>query len=206
MRLILWFIGISAIVLVTWLIWGGSWEQSFTLQGSVAWLEKAGPWGWAAGIGLLAADLVLPVPGTVVMSALGYVYGVAIGGLVASVGCITAGVLGYGVGRLIGEKAARRWLGEMDFEKGKLLFARGGGWMVAVSRSLPILPEAISCTAGLVRMPFGRFLVSLICGSLPVGYLFAWIGVAGRETPGWALVFSLLAPAVLWLAAKKWLQ
>ena len=206
MRLILWFIGISAIVLATWLIWGGSWEESFTLQCSVAWLSKAGPWGWAAGIGLLAADLVLPVPGTVVMSALGYVYGVAIGGLVASVGSITAGLLGYGVGRFIGEKAARKWLGDTDFEKGRLLFARGGGWMVAVSRSLPILPEAISCTAGLVRMPFGRFLVSLICGSLPVGYLFAWIGVAGRETPGWALVFSLLAPAVLWLAAKKWLQ
>jgi membrane protein DedA with SNARE-associated domain len=97
-------------------------------------------------------------------------------------------------------------LGDLDFERGKLLFARGGGWMIALSRSLPILPETISCTAGLVRMPFGRFMTALTCGSLPVGYLFAWIGVAGRETPGWALVFSLLAPGLLWLAAKKWLQ
>jgi uncharacterized membrane protein YdjX (TVP38/TMEM64 family) len=206
MRLILWFIALSSIVLVTWLLWGGAWEESFSLAGSVAWLERAGPWAWAAGIGLLAADLVLPVPGTVVMSALGYVYGVALGGLVATVGSITAGMCGYGVGRLIGEKAARRWLGDIDFEKGKLLFARGGGWMIALSRSLPILPEAISCTAGLVRMPFGRFMTSLTCGSLPVGYLFAWIGVAGRETPGWALAFSLLAPSLLWLVAKKWLQ
>ena len=179
MRLLLWFIGLSALVLATWLIWGGSLEESFSLEGSVAWLGQAGPWAWAAGIGLLAADLVLPVPGTVVMSALGYVYGVLLGGLVATVGSITAGMFGYGVGRLIGEKAARRWLGDLDFEKGKLLFARGGGWMIALSRSLPILPEAISCTAGLVRMPFRRFMASLTCGSLPVGYLFAWIGVAG---------------------------
>ena len=78
--------------------------------------------------------------------------------------------------------------------------------MIALSRSLPILPEAISCTAGLVRMPFGRFMASLTCGSLPVGYLFAWIGVAGRDAPGWAFGFSLLAPAVLWLTARKWLQ
>jgi uncharacterized membrane protein YdjX (TVP38/TMEM64 family) len=206
MRLLLWFISVSVVILCSWLLWGGSLEKSFSLAGSVAWLERAGPWAWAAGIGLLAADLVLPVPGTVVMSALGYVYGVVIGGLVATVGSIIAGLFGYGVGRLIGEKAARRWLGDLDFEKGKLLFAKGGGWMIALSRSLPILPEAISCTAGLVRMPFGRFMAALTCGSLPVGYLFAWIGVAGRETPGWALVFSLLAPALLWLAAKKWLQ
>ena len=115
MRLVVWFIAISAVILVSWLLWGGSLEKSFSLEGSVAWLAKAGPWGWAAGIGLLTADLVLPVPGTVVMSALGYVYGVAIGGLVATVGLITGGVCGYGVGRLIGEKAARRWLGDLDF-------------------------------------------------------------------------------------------
>ena len=206
MRLVIWFIAISAAILGTWLLWGGSLEESFSLDRSIAWLAKAGPWAWAAGIGLLAADLVLPVPGTVVMSALGYVYGVVIGGLVATVGSIIAGLCGYGVGRLIGDKAARRWLGDLDFEKGKLLFARGGGWMIALSRSLPILPEAISCTAGLVRMPFGRFLAALTCGSLPVGYLFAWIGVAGRDAPGWALAFSLLAPALLWLVAKKLIQ
>jgi len=203
MRLVLWFIGLSVVVLVTWLLWGGSWEESFSFQGSIAWLERAGPWAWAAGIGLLAADLLLPVPGTVVMSALGYVYGVAMGGLVAAAGSMAAGLLGYGMGRLIGERAARRLLGDLDFERGKLLFARGGEWMVALSRALPILPEAISCTAGLVRMPFGRFLVSLACGSLPVGFLFAWIGAAGREAPGWALAFSLLVPALLWLAAKR---
>lgn len=203
MRLLLWFIAISAIILVIWLLWGGSWEESFSLQGSVAWLEKAGPWAWVAGIGLLAADLLLPVPGTVVMSALGYVYGIALGGLVAAAGSMIAGLCGYGACRLIGEGAARRLLGERDFEKGKLLFARGGGWMVVLSRALPILPEAISCTAGLVRMPFRRFIVALACGSLPVGFLYAWIGAAGRDAPGWALAFSLLVPALLWLAAKK---
>jgi uncharacterized membrane protein YdjX (TVP38/TMEM64 family) len=205
MRLVIWFVVLSSAVLATWLLWGGSWEESFSLSGAVAWLEKAGPWAWAAGIGLLAADLLLPVPGTVVMSALGYVYGVALGGLIAAAGSMTAGLLGYVVGRLIGERAARKLLGDLDFEKGKLLFARGG-WMVALSRALPILPEAVSCTAGLVRMPFGRFVGSLACGSVPVGFLYAWIGAAGRGAPGWTLAFSLLVPALLWLVARKLLQ
>ncbi|WP_193214291.1 TVP38/TMEM64 family protein [Luteolibacter marinus] len=202
MRLLAWFVAVSALVLGVWLIWGASWEARFTLAGSVAWIEGAGPWAWAAGIGLLAVDLLLPVPGTVVMSALGYIYGTVLGGAVAAAGSIVAGLCGYGLGRLIGEKAARKLLGDHDFERGKLLFARGGGWMVALSRALPILPEALSCTAGLVRMPFGRFLVALACGSLPVGFLFAWIGAAGREAPGWAMVFSLVVPGVLWWLAR----
>ena len=204
MRLLLWFLFLSGLVLGIFLLWGGAWEERFTLQGAVGWLESAGPWAWAAGIGLMASARVLPVRGTVVMSALGYVYGVLLGGLAAAAGAMVAGLCGYGVGRLIGEKAARKLLGDLDFEKGKLLFAKGGGWMVALSRALPILPEALSCTAGLVRMPFGRFVVSLACGSLPVGFLFAWIGAAGREAPGWAIAFSLLVPAVLWAAARRW--
>lgn len=204
MRLLAWFLALAALVLATWLLWGGAWEERLTMDGAVAWLEAAGPWAWAAGIGLLASDLVLPVPGTVVMSALGYVHGPLAGGLAAAAGSMLAGLGGYGIGRLVGERAARRLLGAVDYEKGRLLFARGGAWMVALSRALPILPEALACTAGLVRMPFARFLGALACGSLPVGFLFAWIGAAGRDAPGWALAFSLLVPALLWTAARRW--
>lgn len=203
MRLVLWFVVLGGLVLGAWMIWGDSWEGSFTLAGSVKWLESAGPWAWAAGIALLVGDLFLPVPGTVVISALGYVYGVLVGGLLASVGLILSGIAGYGLGRMFGEKFARRWLGDSDFEKGKRLFSNGGGWVVAMSKALPILPEVVACTAGLVRMPFGRFMAALVCGSLPMGYIFAAIGQAGREAPGWAFALSLLLPALLWIVAAK---
>ena len=67
--------------------------------------------------------------------------------------------------------------------------ANGGGWVVALSRALPILPEVISCTAGLVRMPFRKFTVALACGSAPMGFLFAAIGRAvGDHVAGAARV------------------
>ncbi len=202
MRLILWFLILAVIFLGIWGIWGSGWEEEFTLAGSVQWLQKSGPWAWAAGIFLLMGDLILPVPGTVVISALGYIYGTVIGGLIAAIGLMLAGLLGYGVGRLFGERFARRWLGEKDYERGKLLFEKGGGWVVALSRALPILPEVISCTAGFVRMPFKRFVISLACGSFPMGFLFAAIGQAGHESPGLLLALSLLLPALLWWFTK----
>jgi uncharacterized membrane protein YdjX (TVP38/TMEM64 family) len=203
MRLALWFLGLAILVLGTWAIWGAGWDERFTLAGSVAWLESAGPWAWAAGIALLVGDLALPVPGTVVISALGYIYGTFVGGLVAATGLMLAGMAGYCVGWCCGERFARRWLGERDYEKGSRLFANGGGWVVALSRALPILPEVISCTAGLVRMPFRRFSVALACGSVPMGFLFAAIGRAGHEAPGWAFGLSLLVPGLLWLVAGR---
>jgi uncharacterized membrane protein YdjX (TVP38/TMEM64 family) len=206
MRLALWFLGLAALVLGTWWIWGGRMDAQFTLAGSVEWLESTGPWAWVAGIALLAGDLFLPVPGTVVISALGLIYGVLTGGAVAAVGLMTAGLCGYGLGRLCGERFARRWLGDRDFDKGTKLFTTGGGWVVALSRALPILPEVISCTAGLVRMPFKRFVVSLACGSVPMGFLFAAIGRAGQETPGWAFGLSLAVPALLWWVAGRILR
>lgn len=203
MRLVSWFVSLGSLVLLIWGVWGGHWAEQFTLTGSVRWLENTGRWAWLAGISLLVGDLVLPVPGTVVISALGYVYGVFLGGFLATLGLVSAGLLGYGIGRMCGERRARRWLGENDYMRGQRLFSKGGGWAVALSRALPILPEVISCTAGLVGMPVRRFVAALICGSLPMGFLFAAIGSAGKEAPGWALALSLVLPAVLWWLASR---
>jgi hypothetical protein len=52
-------------------------------------------------------------------------------------------------------------------------------------------------------MPFHRFFPSLACGSVPVGFLFAWIGAVGRATPAWAIAFSIGVPALLWLFARR---
>jgi uncharacterized membrane protein YdjX (TVP38/TMEM64 family) len=62
---------------------------------AVSMLRQYEGWAWALGIVLLWADLVLPVPQTAVIAALGIIYGAAFGGLVGSVGLITGGLLGY---------------------------------------------------------------------------------------------------------------
>ncbi|MEP2776224.1 MAG: VTT domain-containing protein, partial [Luteolibacter sp.] len=187
--------------LLGWWWFGQGLEEAWDVERVAAAMEGARGWAWAVGILLLVADLLLPVPGTVVMSALGAVYGVWLGGMIAAGGSLLAGVLGYGLGRFFEEATVRKWLGDRDFEKGRKLFSRSGGWVVAVSRALPILPEVLSCMAGLVRMPFGRFCLALACGSVPMGLLFAWIGATGIDKPAWGMGLSVGVPAVLWLMA-----
>lgn len=198
MRLIFLMIGLAVFFLLGWGLFGEGLEEAWNVESLAQRFEEAKSWAWLLGILLLLADLLLPIPGTVVMSALGAVYGFWIGGLLSVIGSMLAGMLGYGVGRFFDEEFAKRWLGEKDFEKGRSLFERSGAWVVAMSRALPILPEVLSCMAGLLRMPFGKFVIALACGSVPMGFLFAWIGTVGREQPAWGLVFSLGVPAVLW--------
>ncbi len=202
MRLVWLLLGVALLFLIPFLLWGGSMEDVFSLARVVSLLEGSGRWSWAAGVFLLMSDLLLPIPGTVVMSALGFVYGTAVGGLVAATGSFLSGLLGYALCRFFGRGTARRLLGKKELERGEQLFANVGGWIIVLSRWLPLLSEVIACTAGLIRMPARTFIFVLTCGSLPIGLLFAAVGHTGVVEPMWALLLSAVVPAVLWLIIR----
>ena len=207
MRLFWIFLLLAGLVLVPFAIWGEDFDALFSREAAVGWLRSYGKWGWLAGIGLLMSDIVLPVPGTAVISALGYVYGIWIGGLLGAAGSMLSGLLAYGLCRRLGHRAAAFIAGEHDLEIGERLF-RGpaGGFIVALSRWLPVMPEVVSCLAGLARMPFGRFCAALGCGSLPLGFGFAAIGAAGHGSPALAVGLSAVIPAILWIVVKPLLS
>jgi len=203
MRLLLIFIVLAALVLLSFFILGDSLMNTFTQEGSIAWLNQYGTWAWVAAIALLLTDLVLPIPATIVMSALGYLYGPFIGGLISAVGSFLAGALGYWLCRLVGEKAALRLLGEKDYERGKKLSGGIGGWVIVLSRWLPVFPEVIACMAGLTRMSPGYFHAALACGSLPLGFTYAYIGYTGVTHPALAIGLSAGLPPLIWFVIRR---
>ena len=192
-----------ALILVPFLIWGAEFDRVLSLEGARAWMEQYGRWAWVAGMALMVGDIVLPIPNTVVMSALGWMYGWFWGGLICAAGSMLSGVVAYAAARWLGRPAARWIAGEDALDRGEELFAKGGGWLVALSRSLPVLPEAVACLAGVVKMRWPVFLLALGCGSLPLGFVFAAIGHLGHDRPGLALGLSIAVPIVLWLVAGR---
>ena len=155
---------------------------------------------------MLASDLLLPIPSTVVFTALGILYGPWLGGLIGAIGFALGGAIAYGICRSFGERAALWLLGDRDYRRGRALFARSGGWIVVLSRWLPVLPEVISCIAGLTQMPVSRFSLALICGSTPIALAFAALGHAGKEQPLLAIGASVIIAPILWLATGRLLR
>lgn len=203
MRLLLLFFGLAAIVLLIFFVWGNSLMVMFTQEGTIAWLNQYGYWAWVAAVVLLMGDLLLPLPATLIMSALGYFYGPLIGGLISACGSFMAGSLGYWLCWFMGEKAAINLLGEKDFQRGRKLSGNVGGWVVALSRWLPVFPEVISCMAGLTRMPPRYFHTALLCGSLPLGFTYAYVGAAGVTHPGLAVGLSAGLPPLIWWIVRS---
>ncbi len=134
------------------------------------------------------------------MAALGILYGPLAGGLLASAGGFLSGALAYLLCRRLGRPAALRLLGAQGLAEGERLFARAGGWLVVLSRWLPVFPEVVACMAGLARMPPAAFLIALACGAAPLGFAFAALGHAGADTPMLAIALSAGLPPLLWLA------
>ncbi|HEX6892068.1 MAG TPA: VTT domain-containing protein [Chryseolinea sp.] len=198
MRLLILFLFLAAIVLAIFFIWGDPLLTTFSQEGSIAWLNKYGGWAWAVAILLLMGDILLPLPATLIMSALGYLYGTLGGGLISATGSFLAGSAGYWICYMMGEKAALTILGPKDYERGKSISLSVGGWVVALSRWLPVFPEVIACMAGLTRMPPATFHLALLCGSIPMGFTYAHIGATGIEHPWLAVALSAGLPPLIW--------
>lgn len=193
-------------IIVPFMIWGDQFDAVLSLEGARAWMERYGRWAWLAGVVLLCADIALPIPSTVVMSALGLIYGWWLGGCIAALGSMLSGLVAYVACRTLGHRAALWIAGDEGLARGERLFARHGGWLVATSRWMPVLPEAVACLAGIVRMPWRTFLVALVCGTVPLGFGFAAIGALGATSPGTAIALSAIVPVLLWLLARRVLR
>jgi uncharacterized membrane protein YdjX (TVP38/TMEM64 family) len=191
-------VALAAVFLAAFAVWGDALERLFSQEALAGWFAESRPWAWAAAIGLLAADLVLPIPATGVFAALGSAYGVALGAAIGTAGSCAAGMAGYGLARLAGRRAGR-WLADEDeLDRFRGLFDRWGPWAVLISRALPILPEVMAVLAGLAGMRLRRFLPALLLGTAATALLYAWVGDASRETPWWGVLAATAVPLVVW--------
>jgi uncharacterized membrane protein YdjX (TVP38/TMEM64 family) len=165
---------------------------------AVLTLRQYENWAWALGIALIWADVVLPVPQTAVIAALGIIYGTLLGALLGSLGLITGGLLGYVLMLTSARRYVQRFVGRQSLHKLERLFDQGGAWAIVLTRSLPYsVPEAMVFLAGLAGMPTGKFVAALTIGSVPTAFVFAAIGAGWAHQPILALAVSYILPIFL---------
>ena len=95
MRLVKLAIGLVILLLLPFLLWGRGVEEVFTIDGTISLLRGFGGWGIAVAVLLLASDILLPIPATLVMTALGMLYGPVVGGLIGAGGSFLGGMIAF---------------------------------------------------------------------------------------------------------------
>ncbi len=197
MRLALIIAVLIGLIVLSLFVFGDTLDQWIASEEGIVWLRSLGPWAGIMGAGLIVSDLVLPVPATGVMAALGQIYGGFTGGLYSALGSITAGMVAYLAARLLGPRGARFLAGEENLIRLRAFFALGGAWAIALTRALPVFPEVLCCLAGLAPMPLGRFAIALVCGSVPLSFIFAYFGTVAGEEPVVNIAIAVALPAVI---------
>lgn len=158
------------------------------------WLNEAGARSAAMIVLLLVADLVLPIPSSLVMVLSGAAFGAVRGAAIAGAGSIGCSILGFELARRYGRRAAARLVGEDDTRHLEATFERYGAGAVFVTRALPVMKEAMSVVAGLSAMPRATYIAAAVAGTIPEVAIYAWAGAQSREA-------GTIVPAVVILMA-----
>ena len=153
--------------------------------------------------GLLALDVVLPVPSSIVSTAAGVLLGFWRGMAVVWSGMMVACLIAYWLGaRFSG--FARRFVGDEGIARADRLGERYGDWTIIICRPVPVLAEASVIFAGLVRAPFARFCVLTALSNLGVAIGYAAFGAYSMSMDSFLVAFlgALVIPGLVMGIAK----
>jgi uncharacterized membrane protein YdjX (TVP38/TMEM64 family) len=159
-----------------------------------SWITNAGAGSALTIMALLAADLFLPIPSSLIMVLSGAAFGVMGGALLGLVGSIGGEWLGFELVRRYGRRASAAIVGDEEIERLSRAFARHGLAAVAVTRALPVVMETTSVVAGLSSMTRSAFLIGSFIGTAPIVLVYAYAGAVSRQT-------NSVVPAVVMLVA-----
>lgn len=141
------------------------------------------------GSSLLAADIALPVPSSIVGTALGARLGFSRGFLWCWGGLMAGNLLGYAMGHLF----PRRFITDLPRAPSEVV--------LFLSRPVPVLAEAATVVAGANRLDLRPFLAATALGNAV--YAAVLCANASLWLPGdWrgpALALPMLLPALAWL-------
>ncbi|GAC1032792.1 hypothetical protein thsps21_36210 [Pseudomonas sp. No.21] len=153
-------------------------------------------------IALLALDVVLPVPSSMVSLLAVAVLGAVGGYLVIFVGLCLGSLLGYWLGAGY-FRIASGLLDIEDWRKAGRLANRLNTWSLICLRGVPVLAETSVLAAGMQRYPLRRFLVITTLANAGLAAVYGALGsfVAEDQVLLLAVMASMLLPA-LFLAGR----
>jgi uncharacterized membrane protein YdjX (TVP38/TMEM64 family) len=167
------------------------------------WMKHGGVLAACLGVGLLIADVLLPVPSSLVMVAHGALFGVVWGTLLSLVGSLGAALFGFWLGRR-GGRLMERIVSTEERARADYLLNRWGTLAIIVTRPVPLLAETVAIMAGASSMNCGRVALAALVGSLPPALLYALTGAAVANFQNTALMFGfvILVAGFFWMIGR----
>ncbi len=157
-------------------------------------------------VAVLAVDVLLPVPSSVVSTFAGSQLGLVTATIASWLGMTIGAVVAFWLARAFGRPLAVRFSAREDIDEMDWLARRFGTWVLIVSRPLPILAEAAVLFLGTTSMSWRGFLPPVCLSNLGIALVYSILGRIAQSYG--ALPLALGASVALPLLATtmaRWL-
>ena len=168
---------VAIVVLATILVPFALWGERLEGWSAAALSYSQRDWTALLVVVLLATDVLLPIPSSLVSSAAGAALGWTAGTAASTVGMTAGALLAYGLGRAAGRPAINRWVGAAEMARFDRLFSRVGAWAIVLGRPVPVLAESSAFMAGSNAYPIGRFVLLSAAANFTISAIYAAIGL-----------------------------
>jgi uncharacterized membrane protein YdjX (TVP38/TMEM64 family) len=169
----------------------------------VALVRGWGRWGWAASIGLMVLHSFLPLPAEVIPLANGMLYGAPLGVALTWSGAMLGAALSFALARGLGRPFVRLVAGERAWRRVESVSPTPGTLIFV--RLVPLISfNLVNYAAGVLGVPWWRFLWTTALGILPLTVVMVVMGNAMLAAPLWAWLAAALALVALWLLWQGW--
>ncbi len=177
-----------------------------------AWLDPPPPPATVAlaTVGVLAVDILLPVPSSVVSTLAGAELGILPATAASWLGMTAGAMLGFALAKAWGRPLAARLSSDEDLAQMDYLAHRYGAWLLVLSRPLPIVAEAAVLFLGTTSLAWRTFLPPVMLSNLGIALVYAVLGNIARtqgELP-LAIAASIVIPVLAatltrWVLSRK---
>ena len=127
-------------------------------------------------IGLLATDILLPIPSSVVITMAGWQLGWLMGAIASWLGMNLGAVMGFALARRSGQPFARWFSRPEDLDRMQPVSHRYGPLVLVLTRAMPVFAEASILIAGIHRLSWKRFLPAVLLSNLGVAVAYSAFG------------------------------
>lgn len=174
------------------------------------WLDLSDSPGTAVAlvIGLLAGDIFLPVPSSLVSTFAGKALGFWLGTAASWCGMTIGASLAYWLVRCLGRPLARRLSSEEELARMDALANRHGILILILARPIPVFAEASVLVMGMLRIGWWRFFPAVGLSNFGIAAAYAVLG--DRVQLPIAMAAAIAVPLIVvavaqrfWPAAKE---
>ena len=154
---------------------------------------------------LLASDILLPIPSSIISTACGSLLGLWAGALVSLLGMSFSCTIGFWLGSLFGRPLAARLVGQSELERLGALARRYGDWVIIITRPVPVLAEAAILFAGVSRMNTARFFLLTSLSNAGISAVYAAVGAFSTTVNSFllALAGAIAIPGIAMLLFRR---